>query len=113
MGYQEYLISSSKRNIEDCKNFLSDRLNKSHMNLEVICTTKANQEILANKVTLLGKTHDMDPITLKKGDEFVIISGEKPINSVKNLFPLLERRYVKAIPLENVMFSNGVDGKDY
>lgn len=113
MGYQEILIKSAKISVEDMADIIQRKADPMYIDSADTVAVLRN-DFSSNKAVIFGREVDTDKLDFKAGDQFLVVAGERDaLKSIKNMFPITQRKAIEIYPMEAIMQSATNLNKEY
>lgn len=113
MGYQEVLIKSAKISVEDIADIIQRKADPMFINSADTVAVLRN-DFNSSKAVILGREVDTGKLDFKAGEQFLVVAGERgALDSIKNMFPITQRKAIEIYPMESIMQSTLNLNKDY
>lgn len=99
MGYQEVLVKSKVMSLNKLSRLIDKRKNPMFVdNLDLVATVK--RDFACDRIRMFGLERSINPIKLKKGEDFLVITGERTAVYQAASIPGTE-----IYPIDNIMCS--------
>lgn len=113
MGYQEVLMKSAKISVEDMADIIQRKADPMFIDSADTVAVLRN-DFSSSKAVIFGREVDTGKLDFKAGEQFLVVSGERgALNSIKNIFPITQRKAIEIYPMESIMQSTSNLNKDY
>lgn len=114
MSYQEVLIKSSIMSAEQMSRIIQKSIVGSFFIDSADTVATLRNDFSSDKMIMFGKEIDKKPLAFKKGEQFLVVCGEREaVWSAKYMLPLPLLPSVKVYPIERIMQSEQCINKDY
>lgn len=108
MGYQEMIVKSKFLSPEKIGEVIEGKRDPMFLD-PVKCIATVKQDLTCTSIRMFEQEKEIKPISLSKGDQFVVVTGERSaMNAIDKMFPITARPFIEMYPLDNIMKSTEV-----